>query len=94
MSNRDSEKISDHVSVPSEENGQVSALNMKNIKISAFLFVLFVLINSDVFIDKILSTNSSYVEGRYATSSGVVIQGIVLTVCYIIIFVLVEHDFI
>jgi hypothetical protein len=70
------------------------AIGIKPFKIAIFLFFIFIVLSSDVFIDRMLANNPSYVEGRHVTSSGAVAQGMLLSICYIIIHVLVTCDFI
>ena len=89
----DSEDISTD-NYPDDITSIADAIGFKKFKISFFLFVLFILISSDVFVDRILSGNSDYVEGRHATGKGTLVQGILLALGYIIISCLVSCDYI
>ena len=80
---------------PDDVTSLFGAIGMKNFKVSAWLFILYILINSDVFIERILSDkNNTYADGRHATSAGVMLQGLILAVSYIIINSLVAADLI
>ena len=79
----------------SNTNTIVGALGMRTIKISIFLFVLFILICSDVFVDRLLSTHDNrYVIGRQCTEAGVIVQGLLLSIGFICINILVSCDYI
>jgi hypothetical protein len=70
----------------------VDALAKTNFKLLILIFILFVFINSDLFIDKILSRVEGAVDHRAATSKGVVIQGIFLVLAFVIADVLVQSS--
>lgn len=60
------------------------------IKMAILLLILFVFISSDVFVDRILPNR--YVLGGHPTSRGVLIQGIVLSIAYILLNFLIERN--
>lgn len=55
-----------------------------NWKMSMFLFILFIIITSDIFIDKCLRKIPGSVENMTSTNKGTVIQGIFLVIFFII----------
>lgn len=65
-----------------------------NYKLFIFVFLLFVLISSDIFIDKILGKFNNAVDHRVATSKGVFIQGLFCAVFVILIDALVRNELI
>lgn len=69
-----------------------SIFGKMNIWIAILLFIVFIIINLTVFVDEILKKiNSDFVaaDGN-PTSSGIIIQGVFLSVAYIIIDLLVS----
>ena len=64
-----------------------------NIKIALFIFFLFIILSSDIFIDKMLSKVTGAVDGRCPTGKGTIIQGLLLVLCYIIFDMLVRGGF-
>jgi hypothetical protein len=95
--NTDGEDTEDIVNtnVPDDVTSMITGLGVGTIKTAVFLFILFILISSDVFIDRILSsTDNSYAEGRQCTTKGTVVQGILLSLGFIIIHTLVSYEYI
>lgn len=89
--NNDSEDILD-IDTPDDITSLLCP-NFSTVKKSIFLFIIFILISSDVFIDRVLTTRDNrYVEGRMCTLNGVLVQGIILVIGYILIDVLVNMD--
>jgi hypothetical protein len=89
----DSEDIIDDTYVPDDVTSIITGLGVGTFKTSIFLFILFILISSDVFIDRILSSpDNSYAEGRCCTTKGIVVQGILLSLGFILIHILVSCD--
>ena len=81
----DSEDITTN-SRPDDMSSVVSCIGSNTFKISFLLFVLFIIISSDVFIDGVLSASGkNYTDGRYPTTQGVMVQGVILALCYILI---------
>jgi hypothetical protein len=93
-----SEKNDDSEDIPVEIDDVTSifgAIGFDKFKISAFLFILFLLVSSDVFIDRILSDkDDTYVSGRSVTSKGTMAQSMIVALVYIVIAVLVECNYI
>lgn len=93
MSSDDYESI-DKNKVPDDITSLFSGLGTQKIKLSLFIFILFIFISSDVFVDRVLSNKkNTYVEGRILTSRGAMVQGLIMSFCYIIITLLVENDY-
>ena len=91
----DCENLLDDSHAPDDVTSIISGLGMGTFKIAMFLFILFILISSDVFIDRVLSSpDNSYAEGRYCTAKGTVVQGILLSLGFIIIHTLVTCNYI
>lgn len=68
-------------------------LRVANLKLLLALFVIFVVVVSDVFTSSCLSSfGEKAVRGRDPTSWGVVLQGIFLVIFYIIAVYLTEHQ--
>lgn len=61
-------------------------------KFMGLMIIIFIFLNSDIFINRILSTFSGAVNYKYATSYGVVLQGIFLVIIMICIDVLVRQN--
>ena len=61
-----------------------SVISVKNVKVSAFLFILYILISSTAFIENVLGGKSQrFARGREATSAGMVLSGMILAIAYI-----------
>jgi hypothetical protein len=63
-------------------------------KLYIFLFVLFIFIQSNIFKEGILLKMNGAIEGEHVTQYGTIIQGIILTISFIIISVLIDNDYI
>jgi hypothetical protein len=64
------------------------------LKTAVFIFILFIILCSDVFVDKVLSSSSNTLsEGRYPNTKGTVVQGIMLSLGYISIHCLVNNGY-
>jgi len=67
-------------------------LRVANLKLIVALFVIFIVVISDVFTNSIIAGfGEKAVRGRTPTSWGVVLQGIFLIIFYIIAVYLTEH---
>jgi len=88
---KDSEPIETAVSgsaptpVPREDVISLfSVVSVKNVKVSAFLFILYILISSTAFIENVLGSKSQrFAKGRETTSAGMVLSGMILAIAYI-----------
>ena len=91
----DSEDLFDDTYAPDDVTSIVSGLGMNTLKTSVFLFILFILISSDVFIDRVLSSpDNKYAEGRHCTARGTIVQGVLLSLGYILIHTLIACNYI
>lgn len=57
------------------------------------IFLLFLFVNTDVFIDKVLGNISGASENRHATTKGIIISGIILCIGYMLIDLLFRAGF-
>lgn len=96
--NNDSESFDDNYSIK-KYNNKDDFVSMGsdlfqgiNWKVSFFLFILGVLIFSDVFIELFLVSINDAVEGDTTTTKGTMIQLFSLTLGYIIIDLLVQGE--
>ena len=92
--NNDNESKSRNDSVPLEQlRSNMPRIQVANIKLILLIFIMFIVVVSDVFTNNIISGfGSSAVCGRMPTSWGVVLQGIFLVLFYIIAVYLTEHN--
>lgn len=91
----DSEDVIDNTRTTDDITSIITGIGSHTLKTALFLFILFILISSDVFIDRILSSsNNTYAEGRQCTSKGTVVQGVLLSIGFIIIHMLVTNNYI
>ena len=70
----------------------IDILTCINYKTLLFIMFMFVILNSDVFISRILTNINGAVDGKIATNMGVIIQSILLGASYIIMDGLVRND--
>lgn len=92
--NTDTEDIDVQDKEPDDVTSIVTGLGSGTFKTAIFLLILFILLHSDVFVDRILaSSDNSYVEGREVTTKGMMAQGILLSLGYILIYVLLECQY-
>jgi hypothetical protein len=68
----------------------IDLLKKINFKVAIFLFAISFLLNSDIFIEKVLTKFKNAVNGDLPTSKGIVIQLVMLTIGYIIIDLFVQ----
>jgi hypothetical protein len=91
----DSEDVVNNTHTPDDITSIITGVGAHTFKTSLFLFILFILISSDVFIDRILSSsNNTYAEGRQCTAKGTVVQGVLLSIGFIIIHTLITNNYI
>lgn len=82
---KDYEKISFKKDKKKEVTEQKNSEITIKIKNSVLLFLVFILLSTDVFIDQILTKFEGAVEGNSTTTTGVIIQAIFLVIGYILI---------
>ena len=64
---------------PDDITSLFSCIGVNTFKISFLLFILFIIISSDVFVECVLARGGkSYIEGRHPSTSGVIAQGVIL----------------
>lgn len=79
-------------SVPVETSKKISAVKKAGgLKLLVILFLLFVFVSSDVFVNNVLSLFGGTVQGRNPTSWGVMLQGIFLVIGFILFSHLIEN---
>jgi len=64
-----------------------------NIKIAIILYFVFIVIHSSSFVNDVLA-KQGLTEGRYPTNTGILVQGLVLVLVYMILDVLHKGDII
>lgn len=72
----------------------VDFMNEINYKLVFFLFMIFLLLSSDVFLAQILSNINGAMELNTVTTYGTIIQGLFLILFYIIADMLIKTDLI
>lgn len=65
-----------------------------NLKMCLFIFLLFIVINSDIFIENILANINGAALGNCATTNGTLIQGLAMTLGYLILNLLTHGNLI
>lgn len=73
---------------PDDITSVFGILGLNNFKVSVFLFLIFIVLNCDVFVDKVMP--KGYTDGRHPTTKGIVLQGVLIVLGYMIINVLVS----
>lgn len=63
-------------------------------KLILFLFLIFLIITSDVFTNRVLTKFKGAVDYKYPTNYGTVLQGVFLVLFYIVIDVGIRHKII
>lgn len=71
-----------------------SILKPTNIKQYIILFIIFLIVRSDLFVDNVLSLSSAAVKGRVVSSYGVIIQGLALVCIYILAYYMLVNNYI
>lgn len=90
----DTENIACTEKEPDDITSIVYGIGSNVFKTTIFIFILFILLHSDVFVDRVLSSSDNkFVEGREVTTGGMLIQGILLSLGYILISVLIHCDY-
>jgi hypothetical protein len=78
---------------PVYDDPKTPRLQVSNIKLIIALFVIFIIVVSDVFTNSIIAGfGDSAMKGRSPTSWGIILQGIFLVIFYIIAIYLTEHQ--
>jgi len=61
-------------------------------KLVGFVFLIFIIVSSDVFVGRVLSQFNGAVDLKYPTSWGVILQGLFLSMGLIMIDALIRAD--
>lgn len=86
----DSEDLFNKSDIPDDVTSVLTSPGLGVFKTAFFIFILFILVCSDVFVDKILSTSDNrFTEGRCPTSQGAALQGVIVALSYIILHTLI-----
>lgn len=64
--------------------------SISNVKLVAFLFIIFLFVSSDIFIEKFLSRFNNTTIGREPTVKGTIVQGIVLVLLFIFVDIILK----
>ena len=72
----------------------VDVLSNAQYKLFALMFVMFLFISSDSFINRILSTFSGTVDYKTVTSWGAILQGLFLVLACVIVDILIRQKII
>jgi hypothetical protein len=67
--------------------------NMIPFKLVAFVFIFYIMLNTNSFVDDFLTKFSGAVDGRYPTERGIMIQATLLCLFMIIIHILIESEY-
>lgn len=69
--------------------------SLANLKLLFILFLIFLFINSDMFIDRMLGkVDGAVADGRMPTTKGTILQGTILVLLYIMADVLIKYGLI
>lgn len=69
-------------------------MNKKNTKLAIFVFILVLLINTDVFINRVLGRFKGAVNYKMPTTYGTVLQSLLVTIGFIIFNILISKEII
>jgi hypothetical protein len=95
VNNNDQDSEPLDLDAPDDITSIFDALGSKVIKMALLLFMLFMFICSDVFIDRVLSNKEdTYVSGRAVTRKGIMAQGLILSMMYILFHILMECGYV
>jgi len=72
----------------------IDIVSKTQFKFLGMLLLIFIFINSDVFISRVLGRVSGAVDGKTTTSWGVCVQGIFLVLCMIAVDIFIRTDII
>jgi hypothetical protein len=83
----------------SSNEGDFVSMIMDNIgkipwKIAIILFILYIIINSDIFVNKVLSNITGTAVDGTITSKGIIVSGMILSIMYVLTDFLQKMDYI
>lgn len=73
---------------------ELSIYEVVNWKVLVFIMILFIIINSDIFLENILSKLDKAVEGNCTTTYGTIIQSIIMGFGYMLIQPLASYGYV
>jgi hypothetical protein len=90
----DSEDIFIKADAPDDVSSLLTSPGGSVFKIASFIFILFILVCSDVFVEKILSSSTNTLaKGRYPTTQGTLVQGVIVSLGYVVLHALVTSGY-
>lgn len=63
-------------------------------KLTIFIFICFIVLNTSVFIDHVLTSWPGAVDGRHPSERGLLIQGLILTIGVVLMSICVNGELI
>lgn len=88
-----SESITDTTCEPDDLSGMVTSIfGLVPWKLTIFVFITFIMINTSTFIDQILNSWPGAVVGRAPSESGLVIQAMILTLGVVIMSICINGN--
>lgn len=79
---------------PDEKSPEVRCAKLLNVKVVIILFVLFLLVISDVFTNNVIGMFGGCVKGRQTTMLGSIVQGIFLVLLFMVALYLIDNKII
>jgi hypothetical protein len=70
----------------------VDAFSNIRFKLLIMIYIMFVFLSSDVFVDRVLSNFEGAVDIRSATNYGIMIQGMFLVLGYVVLEILIDQS--
>ena len=70
----------------------VDAFGKIQFKLLIFIFIMFVFLSSDVFVDRILSNFDGAVELHAVSNYGIMLQGIFMVLGYVVLQILIDQS--
>lgn len=64
----------------------------KSLKMGVFIFVLFFIISSEIFVTRVLKNIEGTIQYNHLTNYGIIVQGIILSIAYILLNALVSKE--
>ncbi len=66
--------------------------NSVQVKLLLFLYILFILVNTSEFIEKIMGQIPGALDGRQLSMKGIFLHGLILIIMLMIVDALISHD--
>lgn len=84
---------SEPIQKPDELLSVTENMSFVPVKMSILVFILFIIITSDVFVEKVMGNDKNLIDGRNVSTRGVFIQGLIMSIMYLLIYILVINNF-